>query len=47
MEGSGLLSLKRLNGDQRENKEEQEAIERDLGLRPSPGAVYTQQWAKN
>lgn len=47
MEGSGLLSLKSLNGDQRKNKEEKEAIERDLGPRPSLGASYTQQLAKN
>ena len=34
-EGSGFLLLKSLNGDQRENEEEQEAIERDLAPRPS------------
>lgn len=40
-EGSGLLLLKSLNGDQRENEEEQEATERDLGPRPSLGASCT------
>lgn len=34
-EGYGLHLLKSLNGDQRENKEEQEVIESDLAPRPS------------
>ena len=33
--GYGLHLLKSLNGDQRENKEEQEIIESDLAPRPS------------
>lgn len=36
-EGSGLLLLKSLNGDQRENEEEKEVTEKVLAARPSLG----------